>query len=254
MDTERALLQLAWICAAFGLCGTCLGQTALPTTARQFENVPFAPLVRPTQFWVGWPRGAYFEADPQIPLFLKSRTSQLRSVKDSLAKGHGTGYTVIMLPHLVFRQSASGTVRSAPVLTPTFNPVVELSFFRLSTEPRGKRSWFYPSIATTSRTGELWTAQLRLAHYSNGQSGCLYASQSLQSPSSTCTPRVQPGAPLNTIDGSFSSHYVESTISKSWILFDRDYAERVMQTVGATGVPLSMRIGPAVGAGPVKPF
>ena len=49
-------------------------QTTTAATTTRFEPEPFAPFVRPTQFWLGWPKGAYFEADPTIPLFLASRT------------------------------------------------------------------------------------------------------------------------------------------------------------------------------------
>ncbi len=211
-------------------------QPTTPATTTRFEPEPFAPFVRPTQFWLAWPKGAYFEADPTIPLFLASRTSELRSITDVTKPQSGrTGVTLVLLPHLTFRQLTSSAARSAPVLTPTFNPGFEFSVFRLSTAPRGRRPWFFPSIDPTSRAGEMLSAQFRIAHYSNGQSGCLYDNQTYQASSDSCVPEGRPGNALNTKDGSFSTDYVETTLQKSWILFDSSYAERVLQTLGVTG-------------------
>lgn len=208
---------------------------ATDTNTTGVDTEPFAPLAKPSRFWPFWPSGALFEGEIFIPLPLMSRTERLRSVdpKQEAESYVGMGQTLVFLPHFVFRQSSDKTVPSAPVLTPTFNPGAEWSWFRLSTQRRGqsKRFWF-PTIASTSRVGRLQAVQARFAHYSNGQAGCLYADQ-VKDADGNC-PKVLVGGRLNELDGSFSTNYLEGEYSFNSLLFDGDLRERVR--LGVSGL------------------
>lgn len=196
---------------------------------------PFAPLLRPSRFWPFWPSGALFEGDVYIPLPLRSRTGALRSVPQTVVDSsayHGRGRTLTFLPHFTFRQSSDKAAPSAPVLTPTFNPGFEFSFFWLATRPRGKGNGFwFPTIAPTSRSGRLQALQVRLAHYSNGQAGCQYRNQAKDA-NDKCSP-LAPGGLLNETDGSFSTNYIEGEYTYSVLLFDETLQERVRLGAGA---------------------
>jgi len=59
-----------------------------------------------------------------------------------------------------------------------------------------------------TKLATLLAVHVRVAHYSNGQSGCFYQ-QFEPAPDSGCVRRRPPPDELNTRDGSFSTHYLE---------------------------------------------
>src|SRR5215203_6232675 len=96
------------------------------------DDVPFAPFAVPSRFSIGWPNGAMHEADIGIPIHMWSRTSKIRQLGENqpdfalrdcfrLTKAQtvhkasapqpdimGTGCTLTLVPHLVFRQAKGG--------------------------------------------------------------------------------------------------------------------------------------------------
>jgi len=48
------------------------------TAGQSSDAVPFAPIEKPSYFWIGWPRNAYYEGEMRIPVYLWSRTAALR--------------------------------------------------------------------------------------------------------------------------------------------------------------------------------
>lgn len=219
------------------------------------DAVPFAPLARPSHFWVKWPHGAMYEGDVNIPVPLFSRTRLLTnpehelagklgcpntplgtavralaqtSGSDSQPEIHATGCTITFTPHFVIRQLSGG---SAPVQTPTFNPGLEYTRFDLRLEDSARAVARHTARGGPVRTATLSASHFRFAHYSNGQSGCLYTNQMGESCS---TDPTQPER-LNTVDGSFSTHYLETGISIGRVHYDADGAERRV-TAGTTAL------------------
>jgi hypothetical protein len=217
-----------------------VGRLSAQLSSEPTDAAPFGPLLIPSRFLPAWPNGVLFEGDVHLPVGLYSRTARLRSIGQlRVAQVDSAGYTatgaaLFFLPHFTFRQWSGKVEPSAPVLTPTFNPGFEFSVYRLTTRARGKKaSWWFPSIASTSRTGSLHALQGRLAHYSNGQAGCLYQNQSIDSVGK-CRPSVAVGSPLNVRDGSFSTNYVELGYAYSTLLFDQSLLERVRVGMSTT--------------------
>lgn len=205
------------------------------------DREPFTLLDRPTRFIVGWPQGALYEADLNIPVHLWSRTVALRALGDQTSETRGsgcqpttlngwplvgrrwnwrpdtlrrtrwqaTGCTITFLPHFVIRQLSAG---SAPVRTPSFNPGLEFAWYILRAS--NDKAQLTPNLARARL--RLLSFHTRVAHYSNGQSGCLYADQSTL----LCDPRGAPGRDLNTVDGSFSTNYVEQEIGYARLRLD----------------------------------
>lgn len=235
------------------------------------DEIPFAPLLAPSRLSINWPQGSMYEGDITVPLYLWSRTSlieQLRdtlpevSVRDCLGKSSktaaalvpnarqadvmGSGCTLTFLPHFTFRQQKGG---SAPVTTPTFNPALEFNIFILGLDTartdrgvldRDARSlfsafrWLGMGARDTDLTGTLGAFHLRLAHYSNGQSGCLYTNQVYDPRTNTCIRVSDIPEALNVTDGSFSTHYVEVGATVAPIAFDETGVERRMMSLGYT--------------------
>ena len=101
---------------------------------------------------------------------------------------------------------------STPVRTPSYEPRVRLQILRLSA-PR-------PALGGLGRL--LLGLDLAAAHYSNGQKGCALADQVRGAGVSDfdCTPLTNPpSTALNTIDGSFSTNYLEGGLRGRWMAF-----------------------------------
>lgn len=228
-------------------------QPDLRNTRRPGDAIPFAPYARPTHMWVKWPPGAMYEGDINIPLHLYSRTFDLENPDateganpaDCLRMGLDryisltgtkivTGCTLTFVPHFVIRQLEGG---SAPVQTPTFNPGLEFNWHRLAIDS---------ALGDGARHARLRTIHVRYAHYSNGQSGCLGAFQQLQ-PDGSCTGEIADGDPLNTIDGSFSTNYLELGLTRSWVTY-RNGGERFVH-----GPALAVRSHVPVPPGQMSP-
>lgn len=216
------------------------------------DEIPFAPYAPPTFMWVNWPSGAMYEGDINIPLHLYSRTRDLANpdsapganIEDCLripvryrsltATKLVTGCTLTFTPHFVIRQLKSA---SAPVQTPTFNPGLEFNWHRLALEP---------GAADGQRTAVLRTLHFRYAHYSNGQSGCLSATQ-VPRPDGSCEGEFHAADPLNTKDGSFSTNYAEVGVTRAWVTYMRG-AERWLH-----GPSLAVRVHVPFPPGQMEP-
>lgn len=192
------------------------------------DLIPFAPFLSPSRFWILWPSTAYYEGDVAFPMHLWSRTDAIANVAstdtilrqclggrvqplrtgDPSVRLVGTGCTFTLVPHFVIRQLSSN---SAPVRTPTFNPYMEFN-------------WHVIGYSRPTQRAVLQTIHVRLAHYSNGQAGCLLTNQD---PTRNCAKNTAIGDTLNRVDGSFSTHYLEAGISRAWLRFDSRGTERI---------------------------
>lgn len=245
----RYITTLGIVAVACGIAAhECRAQAA--DTLVPNDAVPFAPFARPSHFWIGWPKGAMYEGDVLIPVYLWSRTSNIARVSAGVptlnsgdcmpkkvatvieiltvphfelnepekdAKGQSReakGCTLILTPRFTIRQQKGG---SSPVRTPTFNPMVEFNRHRLEFRVANDQS-ILPHA-------DLETTFFRIGHYSNGQAGCLYANQTYDAAGKTCLPQVFTDT-LNTTDGSFSTHYIELGSTVSTIDFDATGLER----------------------------
>ena len=234
------------------------------------DEIPFAPFGTTSRFSIGWPRGAMHEGDVAVPVHLWSRTSNIEHIAERGAKfipqdcflgedvlnlltaGSGRrdvmapGCTFTFMPHFTFRQVKGG---SAPVVTPTFNPGMEFNGFVLGMDrdrtERGLLSRDARSILSMFQliglgardqdlTGTLAAVHVRLAHYSNGQSGCLYTTQVYDAAGDSCSGPAGGPLDLNTRDGSFSTHYIELGATVAPMAFDPDGVERRSVSAGYT--------------------
>lgn len=234
------------------------------------DEIPFAPLASHSRISFGWPAGAMYEADIAVPVHMWSRTSRIEQLGETSPDFRladcfprnsaparvltanlsrdvmGTGCTITLIPHFTIRQLSGG---SAPVRTPTFNPVLEFNIYVLGLDKdRTERGllehdarallsalrWLGMAPADSDMTGTLGAFHLRGAHYSNGQSGCLYTDQIYVDETDSCD-RVE-GVPqtLNTVDGSFSTHYLEGGATVAPVAFDAVGVERRLMSVGYT--------------------
>lgn len=245
---------------AFGTALVCLfillhnASAQVPADSSDLPNdsIPFAPLVHPSYFWFGWPDNAWYEGDIGLPVHVWSRTAALRypdRVKADVYDCYGaigtlarrvekavlgsslanteraTGCTITFVPHFVLRQLSGG---SAPVQTPTFNPAFEFTRWVMYLDDTATVNARRAIRGRASRNASLTGTHIRLGHYSNGQSGCLYANQD---PQSSC--EVIPGVPetLNKIDGSFSTHYIEPALTFARLRLDSMGHERRLSSL-----------------------
>ena len=215
---------------------------------RASDQYPFTLLARPSRFAAAWPDGALYEGDMHVPVYLYSRTSALRSflLQDVPRRWSGcfpwaappesaatrrtpsgrqarwvaTGCTFNFVPHFVIRQLSS---ESSPVETPSFNPGVEFTWLRLSSALN--RPGVAPDIG---KLALLFAVHGRIAHYSNGQSGCFYT-QFAKDSTNTCV-RIAPGPDSpNLKDGDFSTHYAEIGVTHGWLGFSHEgFDERLL--------------------------
>jgi hypothetical protein len=233
------------------------------------DSIPFAPLAAPSHLWMGWPEGVMYEGNLNLPAHLWSRTSALTeadswSVVENptdclpepvLQVMHwlgwrpnpvpawgtkpATGCTVTFVPHFVIRQVKGG---SAPVRTPTFNPTLEINWYRFAVEDSVYRTARLQRAdrrgSTTRDTGYhaiLLTNHIRAGHYSNGQAGCLYANQVYDLEKGVCVVQPDLSDTLNRVDGSFSTHYLEYGATGALIRFDAAGKERHLQSFTILG-------------------
>jgi hypothetical protein len=227
-------------------------QVPTDTAGLPNDSIPFAPLVHPSYFWVGWPDNAWYEGDVGVPVHLWSRTAALRYPDRVKADAYdcwgmigklgrsiekvilgssmvnqerATGCTITFVPHFVLRQLSGG---SAPVQTPTFNPAFEFTRWVMHLDDTATVNARRAVRGRAWRNASLTGTHLRFGHYSNGQSGCLYANQD---PDSACA--VIPGVPetLNTTDGSFSTHYIEPALTFARLRMDSTGHERRLSSL-----------------------
>lgn len=237
--------------------------------ARRLTDVqPFSLLARPSHIVfletragdvLGWPDSAYYEGDVRIPAYMYSRTSALRSFVrqerqkrssgcllvharddgEQPASGRrswrASGCTMSFTPHFVVRQLSD---ESATVRRPSFNPALDFSYYRLYAHGDSTRD-----TPPLDDGVHLVAASARAAHYSNGQSGCFYAAQTLE-PDQRCTPAMRGPDRLNTLDGSFSTHYLEGALTYGRLWINREGFDRTLAYVS-----LAERWYPNVGAG-----
>ena len=216
-------------------------------TSRQYiadDEIPYALLDRPSRFMIGWPSGALYEGDLMVPIHLFARTQALRSIANqnrpyrssgcSLGQRvHGlqpaadsspenpagwtaTGCSLAIIPHVQLRQ-LSGL--SAPVRNPSFNPALEFTWYRIAVSNNTNARRMSPE----EDRGLLFGWQFRLAHYSNGQSNCLFSSQHVDA-AGNCVPAAKTTDVVNTANGDFSTHYVEVGVVLGSIGFAHDDA------------------------------
>jgi hypothetical protein len=116
---------------------------------------------------------------------------------------------------------------STPVRTPSYQPRAKLQVLRLGAPREGRRG-----IARW-----LGGLELALAHYSNGQKGCALADHLRGTGFSDfeCIPLTDPPSDaLNTVDGSFTTHFAAANAYARWMRFGpAGGAARAMGTLGA---------------------
>lgn len=145
-----------------------------------------------------------------------------RSDSTSIARAPvdtASGCSVVFTPAFVLRQLAGS---SAPVRSPSFNPQITFNHYFLR---------FYEDSTVRSRetilegdNATMAAVQLSIGHYSNGQSGCLFQSQTYDDKTEKCLGEGGLGS-LNTEDGSFSTHYLEYGGTFASMKFDADLVE-----------------------------
>jgi hypothetical protein len=218
--------------------------TACAARINPNDEITFQPDARPSYFWAVPPAKALYEGDISVPITLSSRTSAItdasyradasrpfdcftsafRDANNPTKRETGTriGCTVRLVPHVVVRQLAGGSV---PVRTPTFNPTFDYTHFL---------AWYGDGLVGAMKSidqdkkdlgGGPYSARIlsirtSLAHYSNGQEGCTFVN-------------CEQGAPndeLNTTNGSFSLNYFELAGGLSFLKFDGEGTQRGSQT------------------------
>jgi hypothetical protein len=93
---------------------------------------------------------------------------------------------------------------SAPVRTPSYMPKLTATWFNVKRRQAGTLA------SGVSESLRMWAVPLvPYGHYSNGQDGCLFASQEAVGDSCVDTTTVQQPREANRRDGSFSSHYTQ---------------------------------------------
>ena len=257
------------------------------------DETPFRPLVDATYGWAKWPDSAYYEGNLRIPVTFWSRTRQLGErdsasfataggfplghLRSCIGRASGQegididskwhyGCTASLTPHFVVRQTYH---ESAPVRTPTFNPILEWNLFSLrmdsvtnvrmkALDDTGRGLSADEARELRERVGKtlpgaslpMLTLHLRFAHYSNGQSGCSYAGQTRQlvDGDSLCLPEAQQGDALNYTDGSFSMNYFELAGAGSWFRFDGEGSQR-RGTTASLGYRFHINEGTLLGFG-----
>lgn len=175
------------------------------------DAIPFGPLTPASRFLFGRP-GTLFDAHASVPVFLWSRTSALTAgkpqaclISSTRKSRYVTGCTIVFTPRFAIRQLSSDAAPSAPVRTPSFNPVLEYNTY----------AW-EPDISRRT----LHHLAFRAAHYSNGQEGCFF----VESLAPTCDRPELPAAvrpAINTTAGSFSTHYFEIEYNQAEVKFTK---------------------------------
>lgn len=229
---RTACLAVAMLALLAGGAGHLHAQAAARARA---ETRAFDLLERPTRLLVGWPRQYLFEAEPNLSIYLLSRATALSAImapkppktassgcwkglylpfrilgKDT-RNAIATGCSLALTPRFVIRQQAES---SAAVNPASFNPQLDLCIVRLRRRENAAH-------------GTLHMAKIRVAHYSNGQAGCLYTHsvRPLQEDgradfSKPCVDFPNIPDSLNLDDGDFSTTYTEFGYSYGWFGMD----------------------------------
>jgi hypothetical protein len=160
-----------------------------------------------------------FEADPAIHVYFHDGLDD-----PELQASGGWAYTGSFS---LLAQIRMFDEPSQPVRTPSYQPRVKLQILRLGA----------PVAGLGGLRRSLLGLDLALAHYSNGQKGCALADRARGSGVSDfdCTPLTDPpSTALNTVDGSFTTHFASATANGKWILFGSESGKaRATAAVGA---------------------
>jgi hypothetical protein len=172
-------------------------QAIAPTETPDIGRRQVVPFLEGTKVFVNVPRASIrFEADIQPHLVVAQNFSDKLVIEESLTpQGESSrwrvAYSLVGTPRVRLRMFDE---RSAPVRTPSYMPrgTLMMMFFRGErTEPR-------------HRVG-IWSPELTVGHHSNGQDGCLFATDTLMG--DECVGR-EDLSHINRLDGSFSTNYV----------------------------------------------
>ncbi len=172
-------------------------QAITPVETPDIGRRQVVPFLEGTKVFVNVPRASIrFEADIQPHLVVSQNFSDKLVIEESLTSEGEPGrwrvaYSVVGTPRVRLRMLDE---RSAPVRTPSYMPkgTLMMMFFRGErTEPR-------------HRVG-IWSPELTVGHHSNGQDGCLFATDTMLD--DDCVGQ-EDLAQINRLDGSFSTNYV----------------------------------------------
>ncbi len=245
----RFIVTLAFLCASSV---SAIAQViALPTGSTETNQPPIIPFLEGTDvFWTvqrGSGVDSIFPNRLEADLFPHLVASQNFSSTLDLAKQSRRGVKGFK----EFSYSISGTpaVRlrmlrdvSAPVRTPSYLPRVNAQVLWTrglkDCDPTRPKAECRPAAAATLQTLEgavmeeatsmmavprvsVWEAHLIVGHHSNGQDGCLLATQARVPPTTgECVPTGSPTAEtINRRDGSFSTNYLRTGVnySRNWM-------------------------------------
>ncbi len=170
------------------------------------------------------PTPLLFEAQVAPNLFFPQLTTgELRS-----ASGEWV-LSAVLTPHIRLRMLNEA---SSPVIPPSFMPKLTLQLLHLRRLPR-------PEGAKLRALGV--GAHLAVGHYSNGQTGCLYANQTGTDPD--CTP-AEGSLPLNETTGDFSTNFIRGE-SHARLVLGLDADSQTAWVLGAhAALELNSRLGP----------
>ncbi|SRR6266487_3585572 len=183
------------------------------------------------------PDGTYvFNHVPSSNLIFEAQIAPRIVIRDSLGDATRRLLAAVKRPVWGWQLSATPMVRlrvfneeSSPVRTPSYMPkaTVQIARFKnLSTADASDEDEFSKGPV------EMWLVDvIPFGHYSNGQKGCLFTSQSRDA-AGVCVESARPQArAINTTDGSFSTNYVEAMMRYGRMHLD---AERAPETEYAT--------------------
>lgn len=184
-----------WLVAALSLAG-CVAHLPRPDEPMAFmerSTVAFSP-----------GSGQLFEADPALHVYFHDGLDDA-----ALQAAGGWAYTSSFS---FLAQIRMMDEPSTPVRTPSYQPRVKLQLLRLGAPREGRRGF----------TRWLGALELAAAHYSNGQKGCALADHLRGTGFSDfeCIPLTDPPSEaLNTVDGSFTTHFAAASAHARWTRF-----------------------------------
>lgn len=150
--------------------------------------------------------GQIFEAEPAIHVYFANGLDD----EEVQAKGGFAATTSFSFLAAIRMLDEPST----PVRTPSYEPRMKLQLLGL-TAPSGEGE------RVTRLLGAL---EVAAAHYSNGQKGCALADHVRRAGDSDfdCIPQTSPpSTALNTLDGSFTTHYLSGGLGLKWMGFPR---------------------------------
>jgi hypothetical protein len=175
--------------------------------------------------------GLMYEGQTTVPLVLRSSLDRLYSTLTAADGGWSTANTLVLTPMFRIRQLTEKAAASQPVRTPSFMPKLTAQF--LAARRLGGRD--YGVGANDALDALVIGVDGTFGHYSNGQAGCFRANERREAGSDDCVrdPAALPGSDtLNTIDGSFSTWYLEAQMH---VRFARFRDARALVTVTLDG-------------------